>query len=507
MNSSNNVTVTVNSKPTVPTVSISGNTDFCQGVNLVLSVINNSAFTYQWKNNENNISGATANSYTATNSGKYKLIISNAEGCTNQTQEVTVNVSETPSAPLISTSGATSFCQGDSVILTVTNNADYAYQWKLNGGAVGVNSNQYTAKNQGTYSLEVTNSKGCKAISANVVSTLINPLPNISAISLSGSTDFCEGDSLTMGVAFTAGYSYQWRNELGPIIGGTTNKFAAKATGRYYSDIFDEKGCKISSPPVNVNLRINPPVPVVITDNFHPELCNIESPIVLRVKDPAETYSYQWKRNGYPFNNNNQSYLEGYLPQGDYTVVANSGGCMKESLTTPIYFENAPKKPLLYAHGPIVWYLACSNDSASTYKWYYNGNLIQGADKYIYIANHNLGSYYVTISNSTGCFTPSDIVTIPTGVTGIDDIDPYEGLKIYPNPTTGMFTIEMDNEIFGELLIRIITEQGKDILSLKFKKKTEHFSDQINLSDQIKGIYFINLTTGKYFTTRKLVIE
>ena len=103
-----------------------------------------------------------------------------------------------------------------------------------------------------------------------------------------------------------------------------------------------------------------------------------------------------------------------------------------------------------------VWYLACSNDSASQYKWYYNGTLIPGADKYLYVANQNLGNYYVSISNAKGCFTASDEIKIPSGATGIDDVDPFAGLKIYPNPTPGLFTIEMDNQVFGDLNIKII---------------------------------------------------
>jgi hypothetical protein len=101
----------------------------------------------------------------------------------------------------------------------------------------------------------------------------------------------------------------------------------------------------------------------------------------------------------------------------------------------------------------------------------------------------------------------SDVVTIPTGVTAIDDVDPFTGLKIYPNPTPGLFTIEMDNQIFGDLIIKIITEAGKQVLNVKFEKTTVHFSSQIDLSGQAKGMYLINLMLDKYLATRKIVVE
>jgi hypothetical protein len=113
----------------------------------------------------------------------------------------------------------------------------------------------------------------------------------------------------------------------------------------------------------------------------------------------------------------------------------------------------------------------------------------------------------VSISNAKGCFTLSDTLTIPTGVTGIPDVDAFAGLKIYPNPTPGMFTIEMDNPVFGELKIDILNHGGKQILKIKFEKTIEHFSSQIDLSGQAKGMYIINLLIDKYLATRKLVVN
>jgi hypothetical protein len=99
------------------------------------------------------------------------------------------------------------------------------------------------------------------------------------------------------------------------------------------------------------------------------------------------------------------------------------------------------------------------------------------------------------------------MVTIPTGTTGIEYIDPFADLMIYPNPTEGLFTIEMDNMVFGELMIKIITDQGKEIQIIKSEKTTAYFSCQVNLTTQAKGMYIVYLMIEKYFTTRKLIVE
>ena len=113
----------------------------------------------------------------------------------------------------------------------------------------------------------------------------------------------------------------------------------------------------------------------------------------------------------------------------------------------------------------------------------------------------------MSISDDNQCFAFSDTLRIPAGITAIDDADPFEGMKIYPNPTTGMFTIELDNNIFGELIIDIFTQNGSKVLNIKFEKTTEFFSSQIDLSGQSKGMYLINLSIDKYVATRKILVE
>jgi hypothetical protein len=172
-----------------------------------------------------------------------------------------------------------------------------------------------------------------------------------------------------------------------------------------------------------------------------------------------------------------------------------------------VTFADALAKPVIYAQGPTLWYLVCSNDSASQYKWYYNGTLITGANKFIYVANKNLGKYHVSIANAKGCFTKSDTIKIPTGTTGIEDVDPFEGLKLFPNPTSGLMTLEMNNQLFGDLMLKIVTPEGKEIVNKILDKTTLHFITQINLSSQSKGVYFMSLSIKGYTTNRKIIIE
>lgn len=63
----------------------------------------------------------------------------------------------------ITTSGATTFCEGGSV--TLTSSIGLSYLWK-NGTIQVATTQSYIAKASGTYTVEVTDASGCKAVSA-----------------------------------------------------------------------------------------------------------------------------------------------------------------------------------------------------------------------------------------------------------------------------------------------------------------------------------------------------
>ncbi len=200
----------------------------------------------------------------------------------------------------------------------------------------------------------------------------------------------------------------------------------------------------------------------------------------------------------------------GYAEEGMITAklgVTIENGCT-DTVKKNIMICNEPfDKPEITVFGPSVWYMICDIADANLYKWYYNNELIEGADDNFYLANQKTGTYRVEISNNGNCYIPSDDIEIPKGITGIGDTDPFENVMIYPNPTTGLFTIEMNNNIFGELEIDIFKQSGSKTLNIKFEKRTTHFSSQIDLSGQSKGFYLIRLSIEKYSATRKILLE
>lgn len=121
--SSNNAVITIGIPPTTPIVTIGGPTTFCQGGNVNFT---SSAFTgNQWLKNGVSIAGATGQSYNATQTGYYKVMVSSAScNVYSDSTLVTVNPTLTPSVS-VSTS-LNNVPVGTNITITAT---------PVNGGA------------------------------------------------------------------------------------------------------------------------------------------------------------------------------------------------------------------------------------------------------------------------------------------------------------------------------------------------------------------------------------
>jgi PKD repeat protein len=150
------------------TISAEGPTSFCTGSSVVLS--SSAASGNLWSNN------AASSSITISVSGNYNLTYTDENGCTAQSNSIEVNVSDAP-APTISTNGATTFCEGESVVLSASNSE--TYQWSLNGMAVpNATAQTWTATAGGAYSVTVTNTDQCDGVgTSSLVFVVVNPTP------------------------------------------------------------------------------------------------------------------------------------------------------------------------------------------------------------------------------------------------------------------------------------------------------------------------------------------
>lgn len=366
---------------------ISGPQEICANSNnvvyTVLPVAN--ATAYQWTVpagatiiSGNGTTNITVNFSIAATSGN--IMVSAANSCQSSApSSLPVNVLPIPTQPLITANGLTQFCEGGSVQLSAPDGYA-AYLWSN-----GASTQNITVAASGDYSVIVTDANGCTSLSSNTITVDVHIL-DIPVVSVSGSTDFCEGGSVTL-TAESGFTSYLWNN------GATTPNITVTASGTFFVVVTDNLGCTSEpSQPITVTSHEIPAIPV-ITASGPLTICEGED-IVLAA--PAGFNFYLWS------NGETTQSIE-VSSAGTYTVqVGNVDDCMSQpSVPVTIIVSPNPSAPEISPEGPIT---LCSGESVmltasegfSSYLWS-NGATSQS------IVVTVSGIYQVTGTSASGC--------------------------------------------------------------------------------------------------------
>lgn len=182
------------SLPDVPKIKVTGDTVFCNGDSVLLSVDSQKDCNYQWMNGKTNV-GTNSPSYVVYNPGIYTIQISNKNGSVLSSNSIKVSVNNKPSVTSVIANGPITFCDGDSVRLTCPTQEIVNYQWKKDNIKTGNNTNNLMVYQSGLYTLELSNDCGITQAS-NSISVKVNPIPSIpSIIQVADDTLSCSYDA------------------------------------------------------------------------------------------------------------------------------------------------------------------------------------------------------------------------------------------------------------------------------------------------------------------------
>jgi len=119
----------------------------------------------------------------------------------------------------------------------------------------------------------------------------------------------------------------------------------------------------------------------------------------------------------------------------------------------------------------------------------------------------SVGTYTVTLIASNGICSDTAISTVV--VVSSSGIEEYirNPLKIYPNPNTGQFTLEMDLQKNTSLSIQLYQITGQQIFAEKFNNLAGFYSQQIDLSKYAKGMYYVQIVTDRGVFVKKLIYQ
>jgi hypothetical protein len=215
-----------------PVITNSGSNNICIGDSVILT--SSPANAYTWSTTE------TTAAIIVKTAGTYSVSIQDQTGCTNTSLPSSIVVNALPFVA-ISPSGATTFCQGDSVVLSST--AGSSYLWSN-----GETNQAISAKIAGNYTVKMTDVNTCSDTSAPENIT-VKSLPS-DTVSITGVLVFCQGDSVILSAA--AGNQYLWTG------GQSTQSVTITQSGNYSVNLTGSNACSVNSSPIAVTVNTLP---------------------------------------------------------------------------------------------------------------------------------------------------------------------------------------------------------------------------------------------------------
>lgn len=433
-------------------------------------------YSYSWSNSASteDISGVAA--------GTYSVTVTDANGCT-ATHSATVHE---PSALTSAIVPANVTCQGltnGSANLTASGGTPgYTYSWSNSATTEDI-----SGLGTGTYTVTITDINSCThtdSVAITEPTALTSSIASTNVLCFGGST----GTATVTANGGTTGYTYNWTPA-----GGTGATANGLPTGTYTVTVTDANGCTRSS---SVTLTEPPMLTGIITSTTNIS-CNgaEDGAAVVSAGFGTPGYTYSWSPAGGSANTATG------LDAGTYTVtVTDANGCTASASTTVT--EPGALAVSLTATDEINGNDGAVNSAVSggtvpyTYNWS-NGQVTPG------LSLITSGTYTVTVTDANGCTeTASVTVNSQVSVPGENAAD----ISIYPNPSSGHFTISVNGFSGGDMKIEIMDMSGKLIEARVVADAAVQFLQPVDLDGMPAGTYFVRMISEKSTSVHKIVI-
>ncbi|MDR2382553.1 MAG: hypothetical protein LBD76_01550 [Prevotellaceae bacterium] len=254
--------VIVNSALAPAAASISpANPTICSGSSVILTASVSGKSSYQWYKNNEEISGATQRTYTATTSGNYTVTYFEEPCVSQMSAAVTVAIKTQATAAIVNVNGTTSICSGNTTVLTANNTGSVTnpvYKWydsqtNLNSFYSGVSYTTPTLTETTKYYVGVEGDNYCVNTANNrkEVIVTVNAKPSLNSSNISKVDVACNGGStgsITVNVSGVNQYSMNdgstWQ---------TGSNFSSLAAGTYQIKVKTANNCESETVPVIIS--------------------------------------------------------------------------------------------------------------------------------------------------------------------------------------------------------------------------------------------------------------
>ncbi len=430
-------------------------------------------YTYEWSNN------ADSQDINELAGGEYSITITDANECT-YIETVLVGILEPDCTGFEVSFDVTDVsCMGESDgavnIIPMGGMPPYEVEWQ--NPLSGLSQSNLSA---GAYLVVTTDAFGC----SNQSEIMIESPEELEVVAI-GSNGACGQDGFAQAIVSggTAPYSYNWSN------GETTSTISDVVMGMYIVSITDDNGCITES---FVEIGSETEVTEFMMDATSVS-CNGGSDGAIDL-EPMTTdieLTYAWNTGA------STSSIENLEP-GVYTVfITDEFGCnyvISQTINEPLALmgsilidnnDNGFDSAVCIVEGGTPPYQYQWSDGST-------GVFVEGTD---------LNNYTTTVTDAMGCSTVAIV-----NLTSSQEIEIFNDVAIFPNPTTRFLQIEANVSISEKTTLQLYNLLGQTVMTETFEDST--ISKRLDVSNLSQGTYFLQLSTSKgQFTSKVLIMN
>lgn len=327
---SNSILVQVNPLPTA-TINPSGTVTVYCGPNVpTLTTTPTVGATYQWFKDNVAIAGATSTSYLPFSVGVYYVLVT-LNNCQQASPTLTIVGGAPPSGPMSLTSTSVP-CSGQATLQITPLPGALSYRWYRGFTLIATTQNTHSivVTQSGSYDVQVVWHPVCMPVNSNTLQVNISSPPS-TTISTIGSTQLCNGDSITLNSG-GGYYLVNWyRNGVYAGGGIGANSIRIGTPGNYHCTFY------LGSPQSNPNQcqgTSTNTIQVTQAPQPLPPTLNLLGNTIFS----SLGGNFKWFRNGILLTGVNDSFLV-LTQSGLYNAIRSEAGCHSDTSNT-IHFSS-----------------------------------------------------------------------------------------------------------------------------------------------------------------------
>jgi PKD repeat protein len=473
--------ITVNAAPTA------GFTSLLTGSTIELTNTSIGATSYTWNFGDGNNSPDENPTHTYAQDGVYNVALSATNNCGTGIFEQTVTVLTPPTADF--NNNIIAGCAPLTVDFTNTSSSNATtFQWDFPGGNPSSSTEENPTviwDNAGVYTVTLTASNAAGS-STSTTTITVNQAPTADF------SYFVSGLTVSFSNASSNATGYSWDFGDGDASTEENPSHDYAQTGTVIVTLTVVGECGMVTTTQTIVLEGSAPTPSFSVNNATGCL-----PFSVQFTDESEGEPTAWNwifQGGTPSNSTDQHPSVSYSAAGTYDVtleVTNIYGTATQSFPAHITVEAAPTAGFSYSANQLTVSFMNESQGATIYGWDFGDGIINNEENPSYTYNQP-GTYNVSLSATNNCGTTIIEQMVVVLITSTAEAAWVDGFRLFPNPNTGTFMVEMSGVPQDEVEFVLYNALGQQI-----KRETADFG-----TGQLLRTFDYGLLPAGFYTLR-----